>query len=128
MLFDFISRLSGGNNINSLVDDVNSEYSKKIGTKLLQIDFEIMETILHDIYLVGENNLENRILNIDIRQKFERINRPATESLDIWQKCCVEVKRACLVNNVNVSTAMAFFYIACADAIINPAGVNFKLP
>jgi len=129
MLFDFIFRLSNGNNINALIEDVNTEYSRaKIGTKLLQIDFEIMETILHDIYLSGENNLENRMLNIDIRQKFERINRPATESLDIWQKCCVEVKRACLVNNVNVSTAMSFFYIACADAIINPAGVNFKLP
>jgi len=128
-IFDFFYSMTNNDNINKLADNINSEYTSfRSATKQVQIDFEIMETIIHDIQLLDQNQLEKRLLNIDIKPRLKTINRPATESLDIWRKSLSEVKRACMINNVSVSSAMVFFYIACADAISNPAGINYRLP
>jgi DNA polymerase-3 subunit delta' len=116
-------------NINEIIEEINLEYAKsKMGFKQIEIDFDIMESIIHDLCLAGKNGLENQMINTDIRNKFEKIKCPSAAALDIWKKCCSEVKRACLVNNVMISSGMSFFFISCAKALQNPAGVQFKIP
>ncbi len=129
IILDFFGKLLGGYDTNLLAEEINNEYSgPKIRFNDTRMDFEIMESLIHDLYLIGENGLENQILNVDIRSSLEKFGRPDMESLDIWRKCCGETRRACLVNNVTVSTAMLFFYITSAEALNNPAAPKYKLP
>ncbi len=121
--------LCGGKEINRLIDNVNGDYSMKRPTpEEIRLDFVIMESIIHDLYLLGQNGLDKYLLNVDIKKELKKLGRPAAETLDLWGECCAEVKKACLVNNVGAGTAMPFFYISCARAIVNPAGLNFTLP
>jgi DNA polymerase-3 subunit delta' len=128
-ILSFFAGLDGDDGINRLIDDVNSEYPMRgIGYEELKIDFEIMESIIHDLCLLGENGLDKHLINVDIKKELQALGRRDLETLDLWKACCAETKRACLVNNVAASTAMTFFYISCARAAKNPAGLNFKLP
>lgn len=128
-VLDFFSGLNNGNNINLLIDKVNREYSfKRPGAEEIRLEFEIMESIIHDLYLLSENDLDKYLINVDIKNELIESGQPEQAVLDIWKTCCAETKRACLVNNVAVGTAMAFFYISSARARKNPVGINFKLP
>jgi len=125
----FFAGLCAGKDTNRLIDLVNGEYSfKRPKLEEVRLDFEIMESLIHDLYLLRENDLDKYLVNVDIKGKLMELGRPEAAALDIWKACCAETKRACLVNNVSAGTAMAFFYISCAGAMENPAGISFKLP
>lgn len=91
-------------------------------------DFSIIETIIHDLYMMGENNLESNLINIDIKQELQKLKAPEKEVLDIWRNCCAEVKRACTVNNVSVDAGMVFFYLSCLEALQDLTGPKYTLP
>jgi len=125
----FFSGLDGEGSLNLLIDRVNSEYSsKRPKYEDIKLDFEIMESFIHDLYLSGQNDLDKYLINVDIKKELMKMGRPEPEALDIWRLCCAETKRAFLVNNVAAGSAMAFFYISCARALNNPVGIDFKLP
>lgn len=125
----FFEKLIKRGDTNSLVDEVNRRYGfGRVSYDEIRLDFDIMESIIHDLYLGGENRLDNHIINVDIKKKLANLRCPDLEILNIWKVCLAEVRQACLVNNVNAGTGMIFFYISCARALRNPAGLKFKLP
>jgi|GEM_PF-1271041 len=129
MMFSFFEKILTGEDLSGLIEDVISEYSG--GSYLfseIKLDFEIMESIIHDLYILNKNQLDNHLINVDIKGKLKELKVPEIESLDVWKGYCSEVKRACLVNNVSVNSAMIFFYISCADAIDYPVKTRLKLP
>jgi DNA polymerase-3 subunit delta' len=129
VIMRFFESLCGGSNVNQLIDDVNGEYGLGgISYDDIRIEFDIMESVIHDLYLLNENGLDNHLVNVDIREELSALGRPGIEVLDIWKACCAETRRACLVNNVAAGTAMMFFYISCADALEGPSELKFKLP
>lgn len=128
-ILGFFAALCEGKEINKLIDNVNRTYSmKRPSFEEIRLDFEIMESLIHDLYMLGQNDLDKYLLNVDIKKELMKLGHPEPEALDLWKECCAETKKACLVNNVAAGTAMPFFYIACAKAMINPAGLNFTLP
>ncbi|MEE9554374.1 MAG: hypothetical protein V3W18_08770 [candidate division Zixibacteria bacterium] len=128
-IVEFFSVLCEGKEINRLIDNVNRVYSiKRPSYEEIRLDFEIMESLIHDLYMIGQNGLDKYLLNVDIKGELTKMGRPEPEALDLWKECCAETKKACLINNVAVGTAMPFFYISCAKAMVNPAGQNFTLP
>ena len=129
VIVKYFAGLSPGSNINQLIDDVNREYGMGgINYDDARLDFDIMESIIHDLYLIAENGLDNNLVNVDIEKELSALGRPGTEVLDQWEACCAETRRACLVNNVAAGTAMMFFYISCAEALQGPSRLDFKLP
>ena len=112
-----------------LVEEVSLEYSStQFRYNEILVDFEIMESIIHDLYLIAENQLDNHIINVDITGKLGDLKIPDMESLDVWKGYCGELRKACLVNNVSVNSAMVFFYISCVRALENPVMTKMKLP
>jgi len=125
----FFEKLLKRADTNLLVDDVNRRYGLgRVSYDEVKLDFDIMESIIHDLYLVGENRLDNHIINVDIKKKLSNLGCPDLEVLNIWKTSCAETRQACLVNNVAAGTGMIFFYISCAEAMRNPGGLKFKLP
>ncbi len=125
----YFEKLTRRENLSLLAENISKDYvDSQFRFNDIRMDFEIMESIIHDLYMLEENRLENHLINVDIVSRLKELNRPAIESLDIWKGYCGEMKRACLVNNVSVSSAMLFFYISCEKAIDNPMAVNLKLP
>jgi DNA polymerase-3 subunit delta' len=129
VIMKYFTSLAGGSDVNRLIDEVNSEYGVGgISYDDAKIDFDIMESVIHDLYMLNENGLDNHLVNVDIKEDLSALGHPGIEVLDIWKACCAETRRACLVNNVAAGTAMMFFYISCADALQGPSELNFKLP
>jgi DNA polymerase III delta prime subunit len=128
VLESFMKLLSGAP-IGDIIVDVESQYGG-FKTKYYDVkfDFQVIETIIHDLYFVGQNGLDKRLINIDIKKDFERLRPPAREVLDIWNECCAETRRACGVNNVAADAGMMFFYIACAEALATGARPKYTLP
>lgn len=129
VIMEYFAGLTDGSKVNRLIDDVNREYGSG-GTNYddTRLDFDIMESIIHDLYMLDENGLDNYMVNVDIKDELSALRSPDKEVLDIWKACCAETRRACLVNNVAAGTAMMFFYISCADALRGRSRLNFKLP
>ena len=128
-IFSFFEKVLTRKNLSQLIEEINRVYTGgayPFGE--MRLDFEIMESIIHDLYLLNENQLDNHFINVDIKEKLRELKVPEIESLEIWKGCCGEVRKACLVNNVSVNSAMIFFYISCADSIDNPVRVRLKLP
>jgi DNA polymerase III delta prime subunit len=122
-------KLLAGNPIGEIIGDIESQYGGfKSKYDDIKFDFQIIETIIHDLYFVGENDLDNHLINFDIRVKFRKIKPPAREVLDIWNDCCAETRRACGVNNVAADAGMMFFYISCAEAMAGGARPKYTLP
>jgi DNA polymerase-3 subunit delta' len=129
LIMAFFEELLKRADTNMLVDRVNRRYGlNRISYDDLRLDFDIMESIIHDLYLSRENRLDNHIINVDIKKKLSDLGCPDLEVLDIWKTCCAETRQACLVNNVTAGTGMIFFYISCAGAVRNQSGPKFKLP
>jgi DNA polymerase III delta prime subunit len=129
LIFSFFEKILRPNGLSTLVEDVSLEYSGgQYRYNEILMDFEIMESIIHDLYIAGENQLENHLINVDITGKLRDLKAPAMESLDVWKGYCGEIRKACLVNNVSVNSAMVFFYISCAGALNNPVMTDLKLP
>lgn len=129
IIYSFFEKLLARGKLSELVEEIGREYgggAYSVGD--IRLDFEIMESIIHDLYLLNENQLDNHFINVDIKDKLGKWEIPDIESLEIWKGCCSEVRKACLVNNVSVNSAMIFFYISCADSIDNPVRVRMKLP
>lgn len=129
IIIPYFEKLMKAENLSSLIEEVNREYSQAgIRFNEIRLDFEIMESIVHDLFLLGKNRLDNHLINVDIKEKLANMKIPSIESLDVWKKYCGETKRACLVNNVSLNSAMVFFYISCAEAVENPVITRMKLP
>jgi hypothetical protein len=129
LIFSFFEKILQPNKLSTLIEKVILEYSGGQNNYIkIIMDFEIMESIIHDLYLAGENQLDNHIINVDIKEKLRDLKVPDMESLDVWKGYCGEIRKACLVNNVSVNSAMVFFYISCARALENPVMTNLKLP
>jgi DNA polymerase-3 subunit delta' len=129
LVLDFFERLSAGDSIGRLAADVQSQYSgSRFRYDDIRIDFDIIETIIHDLYLQGENRLDNHLINVDIMGQLSRITPPAKEVLEVWGNCCAQTRRACVVNNVAVDTGMVFFYISCSDAVTTLSRPRLTLP
>jgi hypothetical protein len=129
LIFSFFEKILQSNKLAALVEEVSLEYpGGQYRYNEIIIDFEIMESIIHDLYLAGENQLDNHFINVDITGKLKDLKVPDMESLDVWKGYCGEIRKACLVNNVSVNSAMVFFYISCAGALENPVMTNLKLP
>ena len=125
----FFEKLLKRADTNLLVDGVNQRYGLgRVSYDEVKLDFDIMESIIHDLYLVAENRLDNHIINVDIKKKFSDLRCPDLEVLNIWKTCCAEIRQACLVNNVAAGTGMTFFYISCAEAMRSAGRLKFKLP
>jgi DNA polymerase-3 subunit delta' len=127
-IFSFFEKTLQRDRLTELIGDLNYTYSGSYSFGEIRTDFEIMESIIHDLYLLNENQLDNHLVNVDIVEKLRGLNTPEIESLEVWKECCSEIRKACLINNVSVNSAMIFFYISCAKAIENPARVRLKLP
>ena len=128
-IFSYFERVIRNDDMTLLIGDLNRNYSGSAYTfGDIRLDFEIMESIVHDLFISSENQLDKYYINIDIKRKLRELDVPAIESLEIWKECCADVKKSCLINNVSVNSAMIFFYISCAKAIDNPARVRLKLP
>ncbi len=128
-LLELFEKLLEGTNQGAVIKDVYVNYSS--GTNRfdeLNMDFDIIESIIHDLYMVGENNLDKHLINIDIKGKLEGIKSPKREVLDIWNSTLAETRKACTVNNVSADTGMMFFFISCAEALKNLARPKFTLP
>lgn len=122
-------RLLTGERLNPLVNDVHVLYSSpKFKYDDIATDFDIIETLIHDLYLASQNRLDNHLINVDIKQELLAIPAPPREVLDIWSNCCAETRRACTVNNVSSEAGMIFFYISCAEALKSQARPKFTLP
>jgi DNA polymerase III delta prime subunit len=122
---DLLNKVDTG----QLVIDINAQYSGGRGRfDDMKIDFDIIETIIHDLYLLGENRLENHLINVDIAKLLQSVKPPSREALDIWRSCLTETRRACTVNNVAADTGMIFFFISCAEASENLARPKYTLP
>ena len=122
-------KLLAGNPIGDIIADIEQQYGG-FRTKYddMKFDFQIIETLIHDLYFVGENDLDNHLINIDIKKEFQRISPPEREVLDIWNNCCAETRRACGVNNVAPDAGMMFFYISCAEALTSRVKPRYTLP
>lgn len=128
-IFSLIERVINREDLARLIVDLNREYTgAAISFGDIQLDFDIMESIIHDLVLLSENQLDNHLINVDIKEELKELDIPDIESLEIWKECCSEIRKACLVNNVSVNSAMIFFYISCRNALDNPARVRMKLP
>jgi len=129
LIFSFFEKAINAKNLPLLVEEVNLEYSgSQFRYNEILVDFEIMESIIHDLYIITENQLDNHIINVDITGKLRDLKIPEMESLDVWKGYCGELRKACLVNNVSVNSAMVFFYISCVRALENPIMTRMKLP
>jgi len=128
-LLGLFSKLLSKTDIGAIIIEISSLYGGAKGRfDDLKIDFDIVETIVHDLYLLGENRLDNHLINIDIISTFQNLNSPAREVLDIWRSCLTETRRACTVNNVAADTGMIFFFISCSEALENLARPKYTLP
>jgi DNA polymerase III delta prime subunit len=128
-LLELILMLLKRENMGQVIIEVNSQYSGgKTRYDDTEIDFDILETIIHDLYLAGENRLDNHLINVDIKPKFREIKAPRREVLDIWNECCAEVRRSCTVNNVAADAGMMFFFISCAEAMESQTRPKYTLP
>ena len=128
-LLKIFTDLIGGVDTGQLIIDIGTLYSGGRGRfDDMKIDFDIIETIIHDLYLIGENSLDNHLINIDIGKLLRSLTPPVREALDIWRSCLTETRRACTVNNVAADTGMTFFFISCAEASQNLARPKYTLP
>lgn len=122
-------KLLARNPIGQIIADIEALYGGfKSKYDDIKLDFQIIETIIHDLFFVGENGLDNHLINFDIKDKFQKIEPPAREILDIWNDCCAETRRACGVNNVAPDAGMMFFYISCAEAMAGAGRPKYTLP
>ncbi len=128
-ILELFEKLLGGASIATIIHDVNLQYSGgKYRFDDLKIEFDIIESIIHDLYMVGENDLDNHLINVDIISKFQTIKAPEREALDIWNSTLAETRRACTVNNVAADAGMVFLFISCAEAMKNLTRPKFTLP
>lgn len=114
-------------NIGGVINDISSQFARARFDNT-EIDFDIIETIIHDLYLLGENRLDNHMINVDIINQFRKTAPLGREVLDIWNECSTETRRACTVNNVAADAGLMFFFISCADAMANLARPKYTLP
>jgi hypothetical protein len=128
-LLKFFAELLNKTEVGSLIFEINSHYmSGRPRFDDTVLDFDIIEAIIHDLYILGENHLENNMINVDIMGKFQDIEPPVREVLDIWKSCLLETRKACTVNNVSADTGMIFFFISCLEAMDNLTRPKFTLP
>jgi DNA polymerase III delta prime subunit len=128
-LLKLFTDLLGGFDTGQLVIDIGTQYTGGRGRfDDMKIDFDIIETLIHDFYIAGENGLDNHLINIDIGKLLRTVRPPAREALDIWRNCLTETRRACTVNNVAADTGMMFFFISCAEALQHLARPKYTLP
>jgi hypothetical protein len=124
----FLKLLEEGE-LNSLLKDVGSRYSGfKARYDDIRLDFDIIESLIHDLHLIGDNNLDNNLINIDIKKELQKLKAPESEVLEIWSECCAHVRRACTVNNVSADAGMAFFYVSCSQAMQGLTKPKYTLP
>jgi hypothetical protein len=114
-------------NMGGVINDIAAQFARARFDNT-EIDFDIIETIIHDLYLLGENRLDKHMINVDINDKFRETTPPRREILDIWNECCAETRRACTVNNVATDAGLMFFFISCAEAMENLARPKYTLP
>jgi DNA polymerase III delta prime subunit len=113
----------------ALISEVDAQYGGfKSKFDDIKTDFDIIETIIHDLYILDENRLDNHLINVDIKRKFSDMEAPEREVLDIWNGCLAETRRACTVNNVAADAGMMFFFISCAEAMENQIRPKYTLP
>jgi hypothetical protein len=128
-ILGLFEKLLGGAGLPAVIHDVNSQYSGgKYRFDDLKIDFDIIESIIHDLYITGENDLDKHLINVDINNKFQVIKSPAREVLDIWNSALAETRKACTVNNVAADAGMIFYFISCVEAMKNLTRPKFTLP
>jgi DNA polymerase III delta prime subunit len=128
-ILGIFGKLMAGRNLAEIITDVQAQYSSgKYRFDDLKTDFEIIESIVHDLYIVGHNNLDNHLINVDIKGKMGGIESPKREVLDIWNGILAETRKACTVNNVAADSGMVFFFISCAEAMKNLVRPKFTLP
>jgi DNA polymerase III subunit delta' len=129
IMFGLFSRLLAKEKVSFLVNDIQQIFGGyKYRYDDIKIDFDIIETLIHDLYLSGQNRLDNHFINVDIKAKLADIKPPEREVLDIWSSCCARTRQAVTVNNVSADAAMIFFYISCAEALENLTRPKFTLP
>jgi hypothetical protein len=128
-ILEIFEALLGGSALPVIINDVQTQYSGG-GHRFedLKTDFDIIESIIHDLYLVGENSLDKHLINVDIKSKLEGIKSPKREVLDIWNGVLAETRKACTVNNVAADTGMVFFFISSAEAMKDLVRPKFTLP
>jgi hypothetical protein len=128
-ILELFEKLLGGASLASIIHDANTQYSGgKYRFDDLKTDFDIIESIIHDLYIVAENDLDKHLINVDIKSKFQAIKSPVREVLDIWNSTLAETRKACTVNNVAADAGMIFFFISCVEAMKNLARPKFTLP
>lgn len=129
MMLGYFTKLISGENIGNLVGDIQQSFGGfKNRYDDIKIDFNIIETIIHDLYIAGQNRLDNHFINVDIKAKLTDIKAPGKEVLDIWHSSCARIRQACTVNNVSADAAMIFFFVSCKEALDNLARPKFTLP
>ncbi len=127
-VLDIFEKLLSGADLAVIINDVQMQYSGRYRFDDLKIDFDIIESIIHDLYLTGENGLDKHLINVDIKSKLGGIKRPKREVLDIWNGVLAETRKACTVNNVSVDSGMIFFFISCSEAMRDLVRPKFTLP
>jgi hypothetical protein len=128
-ILELFEKLLGGAGLAAVIHDVNMQYSGgKYRFDDLKIDFDIIESIIHDLYIAGENDLDKHLINADIKSKFQAIKSPAREVLDIWNSALAETRKACTVNNVAADAGMIFYFISCVEAMKNLTRPKYTLP
>jgi hypothetical protein len=80
------------------------------------------------MHLISDNNLDNDLINIDIKRELQKLKAPEREVLETWSECCAQVRRACTVNNVSADACMAFFYVSCSQAMRGLTKPKYTLP
>lgn len=128
-ILGLFSRLLGREGLGGLISEIDSQYGNIRGRfDDVKTDFDIIETLIHDLYILDENGLDNHLINVDIKKRLTDMRRPEREVLDIWSGCLTETRRACTVNNVAVDAGMVFFFISCAEAMESLARPKYTLP
>jgi hypothetical protein len=128
-LLEIFDKLLGAADLAVIISDVQTHYSSaKYRFDDLKTDFDIIESIIHDLYLIGENGLDKNLINVDIKSKLRGIENPKREVIDIWNGVLAETRKACMVNNVAADSGMVFFFISCAEAMKDLARPKFTLP
>ena len=129
IVLGYFSKLLTGEKIGTLINDIQQVAGGfKYKFDDVQIDFDIIETIIHDLYLLTQNRLDNHVINIDIKERLQDLKTPEREVLDIWNSCCARTRQAATVNNVSADMALMFFFISCAEALENLTRPKYTLP
>jgi DNA polymerase III delta prime subunit len=129
MMLGYFSKLLARERMGVLINDIQQIFGGfKYRFDDIKIDFDIIEAIIHDLYLLNQNRLDNHFINIDIKEKLKDLKAPEKEVLDIWNSCCAGTRQAATVNNVSADAAMMFFFISCAEALKNLTRPKYTLP